>query len=84
MTNTLKFENVRKAYVGSDLGCRCGCKGKYHEAGSVGAKRAYNRVMHQHSMFPFEVEPGLMENEVYMNYTTSVATDRAVTVYFVE
>ena len=35
---------VTRVYVGADNACRCGCKGVYHEPGSVGFKRALSKA----------------------------------------
>jgi hypothetical protein len=43
------------------------------------AKRRFNQVMHQHSMYPFDMDEAF-GNEVHMNY--SHGNNRAVTVYF--
>jgi len=33
-----------KIYTGKESGCRCGCRGNYWEADSVGFKRAFNKI----------------------------------------
>jgi hypothetical protein len=78
-----KFEKVCTTYVGLDHACRCGCKGKYADPTEppeyATAKRRWKQVMHQHTMFPLDVEAG-MSGEFYMNY--SYGNNRAVSVYF--
>ena len=37
-------DSITKIYHGYDHCCRCGCGGTYHERGSVGFKRALNRI----------------------------------------
>jgi hypothetical protein len=55
------FDNIAKTYSGKANSCRCGCKGKYAEGGS---RVTYNRVMHQHTMFPGNVSDTPFCNEV--------------------
>lgn len=39
-----KLSGVTKIYHGLCNCCRCGCRGRYFEAGSVGFKRALNKI----------------------------------------
>jgi hypothetical protein len=80
MTTMFTRDKMVKAYVGRDRACRCGCKGTYHETNTVGAARAFDRLMHQHSMFPADVSDEPFGGEVHMNL--SMPNNRAVTVYF--
>lgn len=40
----LSVSDIKEIYHGKDNACRCGCKGKYFKVGSVGFKRALNRI----------------------------------------
>ncbi len=77
-----EFEKVTTTYRGSDHACRCGCRGDYADANVPAeynrAKRRWREVMHQHSMFPVDIDGG--GDEYYLNL--SLPHDRAITVYF--
>lgn len=40
----LHVADVKRIYSGQDNCCRCGCKGNYFSVGSLGFKRALNRI----------------------------------------
>lgn len=39
------INDIDKIYVGDTHGCRCGCRGKYHNINTRGAKLAYARLI---------------------------------------
>lgn len=63
---------VTRVYVGADNACRCGCKGVYHEPGSVGFKRALNKAR------KLELADGVCGS--YANFP--YGNNRAITLYF--
>lgn len=40
----LGSKRIDRIYVGREMGCRCGCLGKYHEPGTRGFKMALTRI----------------------------------------
>ena len=78
MSTKTIIKPVTRVYVGKDNCCRCGCKGNYHEQGSVGFVRAVNRA------FKLLEEKGdsIIDDqcETYMNIITG--DDRCIVLYF--
>lgn len=64
--------HVTRVYVGANNACRCGCKGVYHEPGSVGFKRALNKAR----KLGYSDDAGAG----YVNFP--YGNNRAITLYF--
>ena len=72
----IKFENVKQIYSGQDQVCRCGCKGKYFEPGTVGFTMGVNKMRKM-------LCEGTAKVEAECNYVNvSFGNGRALTAYF--
>ena len=45
LSDILNTRGIVQIYTGAERGCRCGCKGKYFNKGSMGFSRARNKTL---------------------------------------
>ena len=65
----------KRVYTGRAECCRCGCKGTYHEKGSVGYSRAMTKLVRG-------VAGGLIGDDLGNCIDFEFGNDRAICVYF--
>jgi len=66
------LSKISRIYVGADNACRCGCKGTYHEPGSMGFKRALNKAR----------KLGFADRVTASYINFPYGNNRAITLYF--
>jgi hypothetical protein len=70
----------KQVYVGRNQGCRCGCGGNYHDAGSAGLKASLTRLARM-----LGAGEATWDGDTDSSYTNfSYGDNRAVTIYFTE